>query len=84
LQYLARADEVPHRREGEAVLLEFVPVQVEQILDFGTGDGCPLAALRTERPNMEGIALDTSPAMRRVARERLRDDGKVQVLHHDL
>ena len=84
LQYLARADGVPHRGEGEAVLLEFVPTDVERILDLGTGDGRLLALLRTERPNTEGVGLDVSPAMLRAARERFRDDGKVQVLQHDL
>ncbi len=84
LQYLARADSVPHRGEGEAVLLEFVPLDVERILDLGTGDGRLLALLRTERPNAEGVGLDVSPAMLRAARERFRDDGKVKVLQHDL
>ena len=84
LQYLARADNVPHRGEGQAVLLEFVPMDVERILDLGTGDGRLLALLRTERPNAEGVGLDVSPAMLRAARERFRDDGKVQVLRHDL
>ena len=84
LQYLARADSVPHRGEGEAVLLEFVPTDVERILDLGTGDGRLLALLRTERPNAEGVGLDVSPAMLRAARERFLDDGKVQVLRHDL
>ena len=84
LQYLARADGVPHRGEGEALLLEFIPMDVERILDLGTGDGRLLAFLCTEWPNAEGVGLDVSPAMLRAARERFRDDGKVQVLQHDL
>ena len=84
LRYLGRADGVPHRGEGEAALLEFIPRDVERILDLGTGDGRLLTMLRTERPNAEGVALDFSPAMLRAARERFRDDSKVQVLEHDL
>ena len=84
LQYLARADGVPHRKDGEAVLREFVPMEAERILDLGTGDGRLLALLRSERPNAEGVALDVSPAMLRAARERFRDDATVQVLQHDL
>lgn len=82
--YLARADDVPHRAEGEAVLLDFIPMDVERVLDLGTGDGRLLASLRVCRPNAEGIALDFSPAMLRAARERFSDDGKVSVLRHDL
>ena len=84
LKYLARAGSVPHREEGEAVLLEFIPMDVNRILDVGTGDGRLLALLRSERPNAEGVAVDVSPAMLRAARERFRYDANVQVLQHDL
>lgn len=84
LQYLTRADGIPHRTEGEAVLLELVPVDARRILDLGTGDGRLLALLRIDRPSAEGVALDVSETMLRVARERFHDDGKVQVVRHDL
>ena len=83
-RYLARADDVPHRIEGEAVLLDFMPMDVERILDLGSGDGRLLASLRVHRPNAEGVAVDFSPAMLRVAHHRFRDDEKVTVLEHDL
>ena len=84
LKYLARADRLPHRTEGEAVLLEFVPQKVERILDIGTGDGRLLALLRIDRGDTEGVALDFSPAMLAAARERFRGDRKVQVIEHNL
>jgi tRNA (cmo5U34)-methyltransferase len=84
LKYLARADGIPHRTEGEAVLLEFIPEKVRRILDLGTGDGRLLALLRIERPDTEGVALDFSPPMLAAARERFRGDNKVQVIEHNL
>ena len=79
LKYLARADRIPHRTEGEAVLLEFVPQNVGRILDLGTGDGRLLALLRINRRGTQGVALDFSPTMLNVARERFRGDPKIQV-----
>ena len=84
LEYLARADGIPHRTEGEAVVLEFVPQDVERILDLGTGDGRLLALLRIDRRGAEGVALDFSSAMLAAARERFRGDKKVQVIGHNL
>ena len=84
LEYLARADQIPHRTEGEAVVLEFVPREVERILDLGTGDGRLLALLRIDRRDAEGVALDFSPAMLAAARERFSGEGKVQVIEHNL
>jgi tRNA (cmo5U34)-methyltransferase len=84
LKYLARADKIPHRTEGEAVLLEFIPRNVQRILDLGTGDGRLLALLRLDRPRARGVALDFSPTMLHAARGRFRDDDKVQVVEHNL
>jgi tRNA (cmo5U34)-methyltransferase len=83
LAYLARIDR-PHRAEGEAVLLEFVPTTVERILDLGTGDGRLVALLRADRPQVEAVALDFAPTMLARARERFAGDPRVSVREHDL
>lgn len=84
LMYLSRADSIPHRTEGEAVLLDFIPQKVERILDLGTGDGRLLALLLIGRQDTEGIALDFSPTMIKAARERFSTDPKVKVVNHNL
>jgi methylase of polypeptide subunit release factors len=55
LSYLAKADSVPQRTEGEAVLLGEVPKTVKRILDVGTGDGRLLGLLKCDRPNVECV-----------------------------
>jgi ubiquinone/menaquinone biosynthesis C-methylase UbiE len=84
LRYLALADRIPHRTEGEGVLLEFIPRQVGRILDLGTGDGRLLTLLRIDRPDSECVALDFSPTMLAAARERFRNVDKVQIVEHNL
>lgn len=84
LAYLRRADTIPHRTEGEALLLSQVPPTVRHILDLGTGDGRLLALLKIDRPQADGIALDFSETMLAAARERFAHDGLIKVVAHNL
>jgi tRNA (cmo5U34)-methyltransferase len=84
LEYLARADAVPHRGEGEAVLLELLPERVGRILDVGAGDGRLLHLVKLVRPTAFGVALDLSPTMLREARRRFAGEESVEVVEHDL
>ena len=84
LEYLARADAVPHRSEGEAVLLELLPERVGRILDVGAGDGRLLHLVKLARPTATGVALDFSPTMLREARRRFEDEESVEVVEHNL
>jgi tRNA (cmo5U34)-methyltransferase len=84
LEYLGRADSIPHRAEGEAVLLEALPPQVDRILDLGTGDGRLLALVKERYPQAEAIGVDFSPAMLERARRRFLNDRSVSIVAHDL
>lgn len=84
LNYLARADGLPHRTEGEAVLLDFVPRTAQRILDLGTGDGRLLRLLQIDRPNAHAVAVHFSPTMLEAARKRFDGNPRVQVIEHDL
>jgi tRNA (cmo5U34)-methyltransferase len=83
-RYLDRADEFPHRMEGEGVLLEHVPRDARRILDLGTGDGRLLSLLQADRPEMLGVGLDFSELMLGAARGRFVDDKRVELVKHDL
>ena len=82
--YLGRADQISHRAEGEAGLLEFIPATARRILDLGTGDGRLLALVRGAYPDREAVAIDFSPAMLDAARQRFAGDEGVQVVAHNL
>lgn len=84
LAYLGRADRVPLRTEGEAVLLDLVPLAARRVLDLGTGDGRLLALVRIDRPALRGVAVDFSPAMLEAARARFGADDAIEVVAHDL
>jgi len=84
LSYLARAHKIPHRAEGERVLLDHIPLGVKRILDLGTGDGRLLALLRIDRPGFEGVAIDFSETMLEAAKRHFATDKQIKVLKHDL
>ncbi len=83
LAYLARADNLPHRTEGEKVLLDQIPPNAKRILDLGTGTGRTLALAKLKAPNAEGVALDFSEPMLEQAQKRFAQDHNVNIVKHD-
>jgi tRNA (cmo5U34)-methyltransferase len=84
LDYLKQADSIPHRTEGEAVLLDCVPVTARRILDLGSGDGRLLRLLRIDRPHAQAVALDFSPVMLENLRKNFAGDPTVTIVEHNL
>lgn len=87
--YLGRADQISHRTEGEAALLEFIPTTTRRILDLGSGDGRLLALVREDLarrgyPETGGVAVDFSAAMLEAVRARLAADPRVRIVAHNL
>lgn len=88
LWYLARADGLPHRSEGEGELVRQLQLQepslpVRHVLDLGCGDGRLLALVRVAFPDAGGVAVDFNPEM--LGRARARFAGQpVDVVDHDL
>ncbi|MGB6671361.1 MAG: class I SAM-dependent methyltransferase [Candidatus Nitrosopolaris sp.] len=78
------ANDIPHRSEGEGILLEYVPLNAKRILDLGTGDGRLVKLLKRDRPNMHAVALDISQTMIRMARDYFAGDDRVKLVEHDL
>jgi tRNA (cmo5U34)-methyltransferase len=84
LEYLARADSIPHRTEGEAELIEWLPLGTLHVLDLGSGDGRLLGLVKLARPESTAVALDFSNTMLDRLRDRFGRDRTVRVLAHDL
>lgn len=84
LRYLARADQLPHRTEGEACLLEELPRPCRRVLDLGCGAGRLLDLVLKARPEAEAVALDFSPTMLEKAGEKFAGRPGIQIIRHDL
>jgi tRNA (cmo5U34)-methyltransferase len=84
--YLGRANSIPHRTEGEATLLEFIPKTARRILDLGTGDGRLLALVKSSIASIEveSVAIDFSPTMLEAASKRFAEDSSVTIIAHNL
>ena len=84
-EYVGRVGRLAARQAGEAELVEALPAEVSRVLDLGCGDGRLIALVLGARPGAtEAIGLDSSPPMIDLARERFRDDDRVDVRAHDL
>lgn len=84
LEYLGRADSIPHRAEGEAVLLECLPPRLSRVLDLGSGDGRLLSLVKLAHPEAQAAAVDFSPTMLGRLAARFGADASVEVIGHDL
>jgi len=84
LEYLAHADSIPHRTEGEAELLDCLPRDTRRVLDLGSGDGRLLALARLAHPDAEAVAVDFSTTMLGRLRARFGGDSRVRILEHNL
>lgn len=84
MAYLSIIDDIPHRNEGEAILLEHVPTAARRILDLGTGNGRLLRVIKLNRPHVEAVGVDVSPMMLKEARVSFLGNDSVKVIEHDL
>ncbi len=83
-KYLSRAHKLPHRTEGERVLLDQIPRGVERVLDLGAGDGRLLSLVLESNPSIkEGVALDFSDPMITRAKSRFQGDPRIRIVKHD-
>jgi tRNA (cmo5U34)-methyltransferase len=83
-RYLNERDDIPHRAEGFAVLLELLPPASRRVLDLGTGDGYTLGLVRAASPGAEGVGLDFSAEMLGRARARFAGESGVEIVEHNL
>src|SRR5262245_65777696 len=83
-RYLRERDDIPHRTEGFAVLMELLPGAPSRVLDLGTGDGYTLGLVRSMYPDAVGVGVDFSAEMLALARQRFAGDSAVEIVEHDL
>jgi SAM-dependent methyltransferase len=84
LEYLARADQLPHRSEGEGVLVRDLSNALPgRVLDLGCGNGRLAALVLDAYPTSTVICVDASPPMLEAAAVRFERDKRVSVVAHN-
>jgi SAM-dependent methyltransferase len=84
-EFLTRADNLPHRGEGEAVLVrDLAGALPGRILDLGCGDGRLTALLLDAYPESTARCVDMSETMLDAARARFGGDERVTFAAHRL
>jgi SAM-dependent methyltransferase len=84
LDYLARADRLPHRAEGEGVLVRDIAGALPgRVLDLGCGDGRLAALVLAACPTATVTCVDSSPPMLEAAAARFDGDARVDIVAHD-
>ncbi len=81
--YLHRENKIPHRGEGERVLLKFIPEKTRKVLDLGTGKGRLIRLLKQKIPAIKCTVIDFSPHMLRILGRRYIADKSVNIVEHD-
>ena len=84
LEYVQKAASIPHRVEGEAALLEFMPQSARRVLDLGSGAGRLLGLVRSVLPRAECVALEFSPAMIEHFHVAFTGERRIQLVKHDM
>jgi tRNA (cmo5U34)-methyltransferase len=85
LNYLTLADQIPYKKDGEQVLIDFIPHSAKRILDLGTGDDRLIKLLKTKLLKLdEAIGLDISPTMINMAKDSFKENPLVKIKEHDL
>jgi tRNA (cmo5U34)-methyltransferase len=84
VQYLERAGTIPHRLEGEAALLEWLPKRPARVLDLGSGDGRLLSIVMDACAPSEAVALDFSEPMLERLQGRFAANAAIRIVTHDL
>lgn len=83
--YTRRIGRLEARLAGEQMLTDLLPPAPRRVLDLGCGDGRLAGLVLEHRPMVESVvAIDRSPPMLALARDRFAGDERVTVLDGDL